>query len=194
MGKLKEKFNRVMGHSKATLDNERGITLIDMLVAILIFVLASVLIVTMVTKALDKPKEAGVRSVFNGYETAAQTLLLETSGNMPGDTAEDWVIELNEALDKEYQFDPIGGETYTTNAYGNVYEIDGKNGAGANKAQFVITSEGKKPGEVYTLGVYYVDGEVSTCTLGFGRNNKDIAQGVTVGNVCGATIDGIDTP
>lgn len=163
--------------------NEQGLTLIEMLIAILIFILATVFIVSLVSNALDKPKEAGVRAAMSSYESAAQILMIETSGKIANGinketlaTHAELVKEFNTDLDPASYFveDKEGSKTENLkNAYGNEYEITITKVANEPRSSIVITSEGKK-GEVYTLAVYYDNGVVSIGTKGFGRNDKPV--------------------
>ena len=191
---MNNKFEKVTTIVKRTLKQEKGFTLLDMLVAIIIFILASVFIASLVTDAMDRPKEAGVRSVFNSYESAAQVLLLETSGDIPGDDEQAMITELNQVVDPSATFTYATNKGVTTlkNAYGNVYEVDIAKSTATKKTSIIITSIGSKDTEKFTLALYYSDGEVIIGTDGFGRNDKkidtDVLTALTGGTVIGAPV------
>lgn len=181
-GKLQKGKNGVQ-------NDERGLTLIEMLIAILIFILSTVFIVSLVSNAIDKPKEAGVRSVLSSYESAGQLLMIETSGDLPGTTEAELIAELNKEVDPTAVFNTADGKTKIKNAYGNEYEVSINKDVTGKKASIVIETQGKKD-DKYVLGIYYVEGEVHIGTDGFGRNNRTIDEdtleklgsGFTVGN------------
>lgn len=178
---LKQKVRSLFSSSRQALQNERGLTLIEMLIAILVFILASVFIVAMVTSALDKPKEAGVNSVLSSYESAAQLLLVESSGDINGDSMAAWVSELNLGVDPTATFADDGSGKFATtleNPYGNKYYVEITEDPSADKASVVVSTQGAKDSDIYSLGVYYLGGEVHIATNGFGRNDKMVDPAV----------------
>lgn len=191
---MNSKLTKATNMLTKTLKQEKGFTLIEMLVAIIIFILASVFIASLVTDAMDRPKEAGVRSVFNSYESAAQVLLLETSGNVPGADEEEMIEELNLVVDPsaKFTYSTTKGVSTLQNAYGNAYEVDIVKNTTTKKTSIVISSVGSKASEKFTLALYYSDGEVIIGTDGFGRNDKKIPDAtltaLTGGTVLGAPV------
>lgn len=188
------KLEKVKTLFKHTLKQEKGFTLIEMLIAIIIFILASVFITSLVTDAMNKPKEAGIRSVFSSYESSAQLLLLETSGNIPGADEQAWINELNATVDPSsaFTYSTTKGVSTLENAYGNVYEVDITKNTTTGNTGIVITSVGSKSTDIYTVALYYTDGEVLVGTKGFGRNDKKIADAkltaITGGTILGAPV------
>lgn len=191
---LKGKVRSLLTSSRQALQNERGLTLMEMLIAILVFILASVFIVAMVTSALDKPKEAGVNSVLSSYESAAQLLLVESSGDIPGTTEAEMIAQLNLGVDPTATFDGASAETTLENPYGNKYKVEIDKDPANNKASIIVTTQGASSDakDTYKLGVYYLDGEIHIATEGFGRNNKTIDQ-ATIGTELGLSDGNTDT-
>lgn len=147
--------------------NEKGLTLIEMLVGILIFSLATVFIVSGVVNAMDKPKVAGIKGSLNYYEKGASVLLL---GLPSGVSKEELLAGFNEGLDSAAEF--TDGKSSMVNAYGKPYEVN----VVVNELQtaVVVESKGKKIGEVYRVVVLKEEGTVESCTVGFGRNDKSL--------------------
>jgi type II secretory pathway pseudopilin PulG len=180
---IKSRIKNLLTVSQQAVKNEKGLTLIEMLIAILIFILASVFIVSLVTSALDKPKEAGIKSAMNSYESASQLILLETSGiiaedanGAPSTLLPEFVAELNKEVDPSATFSDAG-ISKLENAYGNTYNVTIATVPAEQKASIIFTTDGAKAGadNDFVTSVYYVDGEVIIGTDGFGRNDKDIS-------------------
>jgi hypothetical protein len=139
-----------------------------MLIAILIFILASVFIVSLVTNALDKPKEAGILNDFNHYEQAG-TLLLKSTENITES-------QLNSGTDKQAQFIQKDGSYESTkkNAYNNPYVLTVEEVVSPVQTAVVVKTKGKSQNKEYKLVIVKEGKVVESCTSGFGRNNKEL--------------------
>jgi hypothetical protein len=138
-----------------------------MLIAILIFILASVFIVSLVTSALDKPKEAGILGDFNHYDNAGVLLLKSASNSL---SESDLESDFNKGLNKAVVFDANG--SLKKNAYGNNYNLAITKGAVQTTIE--VGTTGKSDKKKYGLVVVKEGKTVESCTFGFGRNNKKL--------------------
>jgi prepilin-type N-terminal cleavage/methylation domain-containing protein len=157
--------------------NQKGLTLIEMLIAILIFILASVFIVSLVTNALDKPKEAGIMSAFNSYQKTSELLLKSAKDTL---TAEEVELEYANSVDKTAKFDSVTGESAMKNGYKNNYNLDVTKPVPTvigeePKTAIVVETQGKKKNKKYLLVTVKEGKTVESCTKGFGRKNKKLA-------------------
>lgn len=85
--------------------NEKGLTLIEMLIGILVFTLATVFIVSLVANAIDKPKVAGIKGTMDFYDKEASLLLHEVSADVG---KQELFTEYNKELTRETRFNSIG--------------------------------------------------------------------------------------
>lgn len=161
--------------------NEKGLTLIEMLIAILIFILATVFIVSLVSNALDKPKVAGIQGDLKHYEDTAR-LVLNTATGLAGEkSSKELAITqyINEDLGGKEGFK--GDKSTHVNAYGNNYNLNVEVDVGDDKQKIVtIQTTGNK--EEYKVIIIEQGGVVDSCTVGFGRNDKPLT--VLKSNLC----------
>lgn len=144
-----------------------GFTLLEILVALIIFSLASIFIVSLTASALDKPKQAGVLSDFNNYESTGKLVLKEV-GNT--ETEEGLTALLNEKLSSDKRF--TAGVSSKKSPYNNPYKIQVSKIS--DQTQLTITTEGKKEGKGYKLVVLLEGKTVESCTKGFGKTDKKL--------------------
>lgn len=152
-----------------------------MLIATLIFTLATVFIVSSVANAVDKPKVAGIMLSMNYYEKGARILLHELPS---GTTGEELIEGFNKGLGVGSIFKD--GKSTVKNAYGNPYTVRTVNDS--VQLGVVVETQGKKVGELYRLVVLKEEGAVDSCTVGFGRNNKSMV--VLESELCEGTFNG----
>ena len=152
---------------KKLLKNEKGLTLMEILIGILIFTLATVFIVSLVANAVDKPKVAGIKGALDYYEKESSLVFYQ----LPDLPDLDEVVDgLNKELTNESKFE--NGFTKMKNAYGNPYMMDVV--ADGNQTVIIVGTEGKKQGELYLLVVVKEGSTVESCTNGFGRYDKKL--------------------
>lgn len=173
---------------KNKLSNEKGFTLIEILVVISIIAILFVILLPQIDFAGDKARQAGVKTDFHTFQVAAESYLRETAGKDLG------VAGLNRFLDKAMLV-----KTATAPATGLVstqvdpWNMEYKVQIGdANNRSIVVTSHGKNEDATvadFTMATYYKEGEVGTCTLGF-ETNEIVTHMVATAD-CG---DDIDTP
>lgn len=169
---------------KSVYRNHYGLTLLETLVAIIIFILASIFIVTLTASAIDKPKTAEVVNDFSTYEKVASLLLKEVTDNP---TLELLSSEFNLDLPRGLKF--LEGVSEKETAYNKKYSLTiGKDGS---QTEIIITTGGKKDTDLFKLVVVEDNGVVDYCTKGFGRNSKKLT--LLVSDSC-TTIEGEVTP
>lgn len=176
---LKTKSLDLSDNIKSTNHNQKGMTLLEILFTLILFLTSTLAIISLIITAIDKPKQAGIESVFNSYRTYADILLLETEGNISKGDLSEYIREYNSRLDANFKFgnnvqDTTFAKSVVENPYGNPYIIDIVTDSTSNKASIVITTQGQEVGQDFKLGVYYLDGEVYTATFGFGRRDRVI--------------------
>jgi hypothetical protein len=141
-----------------------------MLIAILIFILAAVFIVSLVTNALDKPKEAGIMNDFNHYEDSAELLLRSAKDNTtPTALAE----EFNKGIDEQAKFE--GTKSKKKNAYNKPYDFQIVESATPKQTAIVVDTIGKSTKKPYRIVIVKEGKTVESCTFGFGRKDKKLA-------------------
>lgn len=166
--------------------NQKGFTLLEMLVAIIIFILASLFIVDLVANAIDKPKEAAIMNDLNHYEESSKLLLTEVTGQ---ETDEFLASELNKTLDKNLKL--VSGVSETKTPYNNNYKLTITTSPA--QIELVFTTKGKKDSDTYTLAVIKEGKVIESCTNGFGRNNKNLVK--LTSDICKTVEDtGNDSP
>lgn len=147
--------------------NNHGFTLLEMLVALTIFIVASIFIVTLSAHAIDKPKQAGLLSDFNNYSKTG-TVLLKELGNVR--TENEFITELNKELNKALVF--TEGFSEKTSPYDKPYKISmAKEGT---QTVVTITTEGRKEQVTYALTIVQEGTIVESCTNGFGKDDKKL--------------------
>lgn len=157
---------------------QKGFTLMEILIAIIIFVIASVFIVSMTAHALDKPKQAGIMSDFDSYTKTGSVLLKELDSKT---LEEELLTELNRELNRELKFSE--GVSEKVNPYTKPYKVTVKKEN--TQTALIITTEGKKDTDIYSLVLLKEDNKVESCTNGFSKANKklltlesDLCEGV----------------
>jgi type II secretory pathway pseudopilin PulG len=151
------------------LNNNRGVTLLEILTAILIFILASVFIISLLISSLDKPKQAGVVQDLNAYEQAAQLLLKEIP--LTKDT-EYIKSELNNNLETNSKFLSEESTSTKLNAYNKPYNLDILQDS--TQTAIIISTFGKTKSDVYELIVLREGKTVESCTNGFARTDQKL--------------------
>lgn len=191
--KLKNYFRPLRSY-KGYKNNQKGLTLVEILFSIILFVLANVVIISLIITSVDKPRQAGIESVMTNYRTTAHLLLLETNGVINGGDITSSIEEYNNRLDTGYTFNSkVGSEFFKStkimNPYGNPYIIDIVTDSTSKRASIVITTQGQGLGQDFKLGVYYLDGKVYTATFGFGRRDRVIGVASEEALALGLTVD-----
>lgn len=166
--------------TKGARKSEKGLTLIEILIAILIFILATVFIVALVGKAIDKPKVAGIQGDLKHYEDTAR-LVFNSAPKVAGVAL--LKEYLNEELGKSEKFGD-GDVTLLKNGYNNTYSLTVVDKVEESYQAIVIETRGSKVSEKYQVIIIKEGGVVDTCTTGFGRNNKELS--VLDKSLCGS--------
>lgn len=154
---------------KSVITNQRGVTLFEILTALVIFMVLSVSLVSLTTYAIEKPRQAGIKNTLNAYENQAK-LLLNSSEDVTDSIK---LVEfLNADLDEDLMFD-INGVSKIKNAYNKNYTVEiVQEGI---KTAIVIETIGRNSEDGYKLVVVKDGGEVESCTNGFGRSDKNLS-------------------
>ncbi len=147
-------------HSK----NQKGFTLVEILVVIAIISILFVVLLPLVNNAFIKANEAGVKTNFHDFQLATETFLREGNGKNLDSK------QLNLYLDKAHELKMTDTAIITTSvdAWGNPYRVE----FGDSKITFYSNGKTEKETEkAYVLVSYYYKGEVSSCTTGFINGN-----------------------
>lgn len=167
--------------------DNRGFTLIELIVVIAIIGILFVVLIPRINVAGDKAKEAGVKTDFRSYEMAVEQVMIEQSG-LPRDGDEIDInkstLEINKVLDEEMILDanddgsPINHTTKKLDPWDREYKYDFLKTDDRDDHLFVLYSYGKDgnenpPGaknDDYALVVHYKDGITKSCTFGLSNN------------------------
>lgn len=172
--------------------NERGFTLVEILVVISIIAILFVTLLPQIDFAGDKARQTGIKTDFHTVQIAAESYMRESAGNSLNSTG------LNSYLDAGMRsttdLNTVGSARDLTkqDPWGNTYDLYIYSGAG--EKAIIVKSLGKDgslggtPSDDFTLATYYDKGEVKTCTAGFETNNVE-ATGITP-TQCGSKIGG----
>lgn len=168
--------------------NEKGFTLVEILVVIVIIGILFTVILPRIDFASDKARQTGVKTDFRTFATAAEQYLRETA-------AKDMTQKgLNTYLDKSNQI-PTGTtvidatgvkvESKKQDPWGKEYEFEIKD-PGTSTGQVIVKSYGKTGSTTadFVAGIYYKTGTIETCTTGF-DNGGDIKLSGLEANVTG---------
>ena len=146
-----------------------GFTLLDVLVALIIFSLASIFIVTMTANAIDKPKQVGVLSDFENYELVGVTVLKELGNTL---SKEDTLDEFNSHLNRDIALQ--AGVSKKKSPYSEPYV--GEVLKDTTQISIVITTKGRKKDDLFRLVIIREGTTVETCSRGFGKNDKNLVS------------------
>lgn len=190
---------------KKLFKNQKGFTLIEILVVIVIIGILFTVILPRIDFAGDKARQTGVKTDFRTFTVSAEQYFRESAGNNL--TYEGF----NSYLDDSNRIVATGtvGTTITKYAtakkdpWGSAYQTIASDLTGTT-GQIIFTSIGKKGGALssfaaqgaagntsdYTLAIYYRSGTIETCTSGFGDADIKLASLATfVPSGCGAQIN-----
>lgn len=169
--------------------NERGFTLVEILVVISIIAILFVTLLPQIDFAGDKARQTGVKTDFHTVQIAAESYLRETAGQ------DMKISSINSYLDKGMAiFD--GTSTTALNLtkedpWGTQYEVF----VYALDKAIVIKSYGKDGlttgTDNFLYAAYYDGGEVKSCTKGFETNNVK-SEGIVLDNCGTSKADGTD--
>ncbi|MGX5609639.1 prepilin-type N-terminal cleavage/methylation domain-containing protein [Bacillus cereus] len=168
---------------KQLFKNQKGFTLVEILVVIVIIGILFVLLLPRLDFANDKARQSGVKNDFHEFQTAAEGYLKETAGqNLSQDG-------LNTYLDKALQLptNATSGNTLSVGAaaviansaekdpWGTAYSIEMRKPT-ATTASIIYKSTGKTgTTDVDFVGAtYYKQGIIESCTGKFG-GSQDVA-------------------
>lgn len=185
---------------KNKLNQEKGFTLVEILVVIVIIGILFTVVLPRIDFASDKAKETGVRKDFNDFTSAFDMAMKTSSGNIDFDDIHEWADgSLHLAVNKtdttgtaEGTTISTAGQSSTTPVYSLVedpweekYHVYVSDFSGA-KSQIIVHSIGKS-GDIsnpdYGLATYYKNGEIETCSWGLGDGTELVKfSGITCGD------------
>ncbi|MCU7668044.1 prepilin-type N-terminal cleavage/methylation domain-containing protein [Bacillus thuringiensis] len=162
---------------KQLFKDQKGFTLVEILVVIVIIGILFVLLLPRLDFANDKARQSGVKTDIRSFQTAAEGYLKESAGqNLSQDG-------LNQYLDKALQIPtsttPIGSPGVSVNSngkdpWGTQYKVEILKAA-PTTAQIIYYSYGKTGSGVDFIGAtYYKQGTVDSCVARFG-STQDLA-------------------
>lgn len=162
---------------KQSFKNQKGFTLVEILVVIVIIGILFVLLLPRLDFANDKARQSGVKTDLRGFQTAAEGYLKETAGQNLTQEG------LNQYLDKALQIPTsqtvIGSTVASVNSnkkdpWGTVYKVEIQKPS-PTTAQIVYYSNGKTGSGIDFLGAtYYRQGLIESCIARFG-STQDLA-------------------
>ena len=200
--------------------DQRGFTLTELVVTLIIIAIVAGSLITYFGQMPDKAKKAGVNSDFRVIRLGIEETLNRTNGQFNGGSITTGLISEN--LDRTYSIndtdgltgsknDPFGNPyrielfNATDNTVGGVIDADGLPAAGgtaSGDAMVIIRSAGKDgaygtntdggAGDDMLTAIYYRDGLIDTCNLGFGENDAQFLDTVVFSGAetyCGASIN-----
>jgi hypothetical protein len=141
-----------------------------MLIAILLFMLSSVYIISLVGNAIDKPKEAGIFNDLLYYESTGELLLLSASDE---ELATGVKTILNNDLDSHTLFG-VDNVTKKKNAYKHPYTLEIQETLVPLKTSIIISTRGKNRDDIYKIIVIKEGTTIDSCTTGFGRKDRNL--------------------
>lgn len=164
---------------KKMFKNQKGFTLVEILVVIVIIGILFTVILPRIDFASNKARETGIKTDFRIFAQASEQYLRESAGKTL--TA----AGLNEFLDKAYTV--TGTASAKKDPWGDAYvvRIDAVN------TKITIESSGKKGVPAtpdYLTTSYYYQGSIDLCTSGL--KNGDIPTQTFVTASCGANVTG----
>ncbi|MEJ1518115.1 prepilin-type N-terminal cleavage/methylation domain-containing protein [Bacillus cereus] len=171
---------------KQSFKNQKGFTLVEILVVIVIIGILFVLLLPRLDFANDKARQSGVKTDLRAFQTAAEGYLKETAGQNISQSG------LNTYLDKALQNPTasttvistavVAGDSSEKDPWGTAYKIEMKKPS-TTTAQVIIKSAGKKANIAapeYFGATYYKDGVVESCTAKFGGSQDILLQSIVI--------------
>jgi len=155
--------------------NQKGFTLVEILVVIVIIGILFTVILPRIDFASDRARQTGVKTDFKAFQTAAEGYFRETAGQGLTTTG------VNTYLDKALQISGTATTVATAAVAANPTFIDSNKEdpwgtkykffiakPSAQSAQIIIKSTGKTGGNDYYSATYYSKGTIESCTANFG--------------------------
>ncbi len=176
--------------------NQKGFTLVEILVVIVIIGILFTVILPRIDFASDRARQTGVKTDFKAFQTAGEGYFRESAGQ--GLTS----AGLNTYLDEALKIPagrtvavaaPVAADTVLSNKedpWGSKYKVLLSKPT-TTTAQVIVTSIGKngdatKPD--FVSATYYQKGVIESCTLNFGGTQDIKLQSITGVTTCGDNI------
>lgn len=162
-----EEGKKMYKQMKKWLSNEKGFTLVEILVVISIIAILFVTLLPQIDFAGDKARQTGVKTDFHTLQIAGESYMREIAGLKANGQG------LNSYLDKGMTIAKNGAnlELAKLDPWGKKYDVS----IYEAKKVIVVKSAGKDETlgntDDFTLAVYYTNGIVASCTTGFETNN-----------------------
>ncbi len=173
-----------------------GFTLVEILIVVAVIGILFVTLVPRIDFAGDKARETGVKTDFRSFELAAEQILRENGGVDGINTEATLCAEgagINLYLDDALKFTDAGvsakedpwNQNYTVQVVGET--VASGSTANPNNGTIFFISNGQdsfkdKETDNYVLAVTYVDGQISSETIGFSSNiEADAIEAITAG-------------
>lgn len=165
---------------------KKGFSLVELMIVIAVIAILFVVLVSRAGFATNKAKEAGVKTDFRAFSTAADQLLREKSGMSEYDDIAVLSADMNLYLDEAMKFDETG-KSALSDPWNKLYTLqfaqDATNGAGNNGGIIVCsggqdgilngTDETTGENNDYVIAVLWKDGYTHTATTGFSSNIEE---------------------
>lgn len=171
-------------------NNEKGFTLVEILVVIVIIGILFTVILPRIDFASNKARETGIKTDFRIFAQASEQYLRESVGSNLT------IAGLNEYLDKAY-FIKADNTSTKVDPWGNAYKVT--IGTGTLAGSIKVDSFGKKGTAVpdYLTTSYYYQGSIDMCTAGLKSGDITIqtftmsataGPATITGNTCGNAV------
>lgn len=169
---------------------KQAFTLVEILIVVAVIGILFVALVPRIDFAGDKAREVGVKTDFRSFELAAEQCLREQGGvSKISDIVDLCGAEaINLYLDKDLQFED-SGICHKKDAWNQEYTVQliKPESGNPNNGSIVFISNGKdsllnNDDDNYVLAVTYIDGQITSQTVGFSSNiigDMSISGGLT---------------
>ena len=161
---------------------KRAFTLVEILIVVAVIGILFVSLVPRIDFAGDKARETGIKTDFRSFELAAEQVIRENAGFSKFADVEELCGDngINLYLDQALQFNGTSAESAKEDQWNQPYTIQlvkpaTGSGVNPNNGAVIFISNGKdslqeETDDNYALVVSFVDGTISSATIGLSSN------------------------